>query len=189
MKLILILSYRLVTRRKGGIFLKICIKLFFMRWEIASADANQQVYHLIKNDKKILTLILSPFSDTARIECRDEKRIFHIRKEGLLRNKTVIRNEYGIKIGELGHENKENFIDVNDERFYYTIQNDPQPELVLYKESTDKPFVTCNLSTKEGVEFTKDKILSDTTHPGLLMALCWYMFLPVAKENVPEFAS
>ena len=154
-----------------------------------SSNSNNEVYHLYKDDKKILTLAFNPFSSSARVECEKQKRVFLIRKEGFRRNKTVLRNEYGIKIGELGHENKENFIDVNDERFYYTIQNDPQPELVLYKESTDKPFVTCNLSTKEGVEFTKDKILSDTTHPGLLMALCWYMFLPVAKENVPEFAS
>ena len=160
-----------------------------MRWETISSNSNNEVYHLYKDDKKILTLAFNPFSSSARVECEKQKRVFLIRKEGFRRNKTVLRNEYGIKIGELGHENKENFIDVNDERFYYTIQNDPQPELVLYKESTDKPFVTCNLSTKEGVEFTKDKILSDTTHPGLLMALCWYMFLPVAKENVPEFAS
>ena len=97
-----------------------------------------------------------------------------------------------LKIGELGHENKENFIDVNDERFYYTIQNNPLAELVLYKESIDRPFVTCSLGMKEGnsaIKFKKDKNLSETTHPGLLMALCWYMFLPVAKENIAEFAS
>ena len=126
------------------------------------------------------------------MECDKQKRVFLIRKEGFLRNKTVLRNEYGMKIGELGHENKENFIDVNDERFYYTTHNNPLAQLVLYKDSKDKPFVTCGLSTKEGtaaVHFTKDKQLADTSHPGLLMALCWYMFLPVTKENVAEFAS
>jgi hypothetical protein len=163
-----------------------------MRWETISSNSNNEVYHLYKDDKKILTLAFNPFSSSARVECEKQKRVFLIRKEGFRRNKIVLRSEYGIKIGELGHENKENFIDVNDERFYYTIHNDPQPELVLYKESIDKPFVTCTLGTKEGdpaVKFTKDKVLSDTTHPGLLMALCWYMFLPVAKENNVEFAS
>ena len=163
-----------------------------MRWETISSNSNNEVYHLYKDDKKILTLALNPFSSSARVECEKQKRVFLIRKEGFRRNKTVLRNEYGIKIGELGHENKENFIDVNDERFFYTIHNNPLPELVLYKESIEKPFVTCSLSKKEGdpaVKFTKDKVLSDTTHPGLLMALCWYMFLPVAKENSVEFAS
>jgi hypothetical protein len=163
-----------------------------MRWETVSSTSNNEVYHLYKDDKKILTLALNPFSNSARVECEKQKRVFLIRKEGFRRNKIVLRNEYGIKIGELGHENKDNFIDVNEERFYYTIHNNPLAELVLYKESIDHPFVTCGLSTKEGnpaVNFTKDKKLADVTHPGLLMALCWYMFLPVAKENVVEFAS
>jgi hypothetical protein len=163
-----------------------------MKWESATSASNHEVYHLYKDDKKILTLVINPFSNSARVECEKQKRVFLIRKEGFRRNKTVLRNEYGIKIGELGQDNKENFIDVNDERFYYTIQNNPLAELVLYKESKDKPFVTCGLGIKDGdpaVNFTKDKKLSDSTHPGLLMALCWYMFLPVAKENTVEFAS
>jgi hypothetical protein len=163
-----------------------------MKWESATSASNHEVYHLYKDDKKILTLAINPFSNSARVECEKQKRVFLIRKEGFRRNKTVLRNEYGIKIGELGQDNKENFIDVNDERFYYTIQNNPLAELVLYKESKDKPFVTCGLGIKDGdpaVNFTKDKKLSDSTHPGLLMALCWYMFLPVAKENTVEFAS
>ncbi len=163
-----------------------------MRWETASSGSANEIYHLFKEEKKILTVVLNPFAHSARVECDNQKRVFLIRKEGFLRNKTVLRNEYGVKIGELGHENKENFIDLNNERFFYTIHNNPLAQLVLYKESKDKPFVSCGLSVKEGtpaVDFTKDKLLSDTSHPGLLMALCWYMFLPVTKENVVEFAS
>lgn len=171
-----------------------------MRWETVNSTNNHEIYYLYKNDKKILTLSINPFSNSARVECEKQKRVFLIRKEGFRRNKTVLRNEYGMKIGELGQENKVNFIDVNDERFFYSIENNPQAELVLYKETKEKPFVTCGLSTKKvsnidpigmenaAVKFSKDKILSDTAHPGLLMALCWYMFLPVAKENVAEFA-
>lgn len=180
-----------------------------MRWETVNSTNNHEIYHLYKNDKKILTLSINPFSNSARVECEKQKRVFLIRKEGFRRNKTVLRNEYGIKIGELGQENKVNFIDVNEERFFYSIENNPLAELVLYKETKEKPFVTCGLSTKKvspddprlndsvgqaigmenaAVKFSKDKILSETAHPGLLMALCWYMFLPVAKENVTEFA-
>ncbi|MBK7562758.1 MAG: hypothetical protein IPI68_14990 [Chitinophagaceae bacterium] len=163
-----------------------------MRWESAETSSSNEVYHLIRDDKKILTLTLNPFSHTARVECDKQKRVFLIRKEGFRRNKTVLCNEYGIRIGELGQENNENFITINNEKFFYTTHNNPLAELVLYKESKDKPFVTCGLTAKEGtaaIHFTKDKTLSDTSHPGLLMALCWYMFLPVTKENVVEFAS
>ena len=157
-----------------------------MRWELTIAANNNEVYQLFKGDKKLLTLTLNPFSSSARVECDSEKRIFLIRKEGFRRHKTVLRTEYGFKIGELGAENKENFILVNEERLYYTIQNNPLPELILYKETKENPFVVCSLSNDKGntsVRFSKDAAINTAAHPGLLMALCWYMFLPVAKEN------
>ena len=161
-----------------------------MRWESSTTRNGNEIYQLIRDEKIILTLTVNPFSKTARIECDQQKRIFQIRKEGFRRHRTVIRNEYGLKIGELGHENKDLFITVNNERFFYSIENNPNPELILFKESKENPFVACSLSVEEGnaeVSFTKNKkLLSETSHPGLLMALCWYMFLPVTKETLPE---
>ena len=103
-----------------------------MRWETAASTSNNEVYHLYKEDKKILTVILNPFSNAARVECEKQKRVFLIRKEGFRRNKTVLRDEYGFKIGELGQERNENFIDVNNERFFYSTHNNPLAQLVLY---------------------------------------------------------
>lgn len=160
-----------------------------MRWEAVMNNSSNEVYHLWNKDRKVLTLTLHPFSNTARVECDDEKRVFLIRKEGFRRHKTVVRNEYGIKVGELGTEDKQNFIDINDERFYYTVRNNPLAELVIYKEFPDKPFVICELNVENGnpsFRFSKDKEL--ISHPSLLMALCWYMFLPVDKENIVEYA-
>ena len=161
-----------------------------MRWENASATDNNEIYHLWNKDRKLLTLTFHPFSNSARVECAEEKRVFLIRREGFFRNKTVLRNEYGIKIGELGQENEANFIDVNGERFYYHVHNNPLAELVLYKESKERPVIVCGLNVNNGktavhVEKKKETV----SQPGLLMALCWYMFMPVAKENVPEFAA
>ncbi|MGZ5255643.1 MAG: hypothetical protein ACXWCT_14625 [Flavitalea sp.] len=155
-----------------------------MRWESVIASSGNEIYHLYKDDKKIASLAIHPFTKTARVECNQEKRVFQIRKEGLLRNKTVLRTEYGIKIGQLGHENKFDYIDVNGERFYYSFETNPEPKLILYKESVDNPFVSCGLNS-----FTKDKQLSQSSHPGLLMALCWYMFLPVKEEEKLEMVT
>lgn len=160
-----------------------------MRWESTTAANNNEVYRLYNGDKKLLTLTLNPFANSARVECDHEKRIFLIRKEGFRRNKTVLCNEYGMRIGELGAENKEYFITVNGERIYYTTHNNPLAELVLYKNTKDKPLVVCGLTAQNGntgIYFTKTKSDAAMPHPGLLMALCWYMFLPVAKENVAE---
>ena len=72
-----------------------------MRWELHHSTSEHEIYHLLKDDEKLLTLELNIFSNTARVHNKNDKRVFVIRKEGLRRNKTVIRNEYGIKIGEL----------------------------------------------------------------------------------------
>jgi hypothetical protein len=160
-----------------------------MRWETVSSASGNEVYQLFIDDKKVLTLSFNPFSNSARIEFNKEKRVFMIRKEGFRKKKTVLLSEYGIKIGELGHENKQDFIHVNDDRFYYTIQNNPLTELILFKESKDKPIVTCSLNTfngKTSIELDKAKNIESFSHTALLMALCWYLFLPAAKENIPE---
>lgn len=162
-----------------------------MKWERISCTPEQEVYQLFKGETRILTLTLHPFSHSARIETESEKRVFQIRKEGFLRNKTVLRTEYGIKIGELGYENGKNFISINNEHYNYSITNNPLAELRIFQENNQQPLVTCELNTEKGntqVLFKKDHTLGNSSHPGLLMALCWYMFLPVAKENTPEMA-
>lgn len=164
-----------------------------MKWEITLSTSQQEVYELWHNEKKVLTLEFHPFTNSARIEYADEKRVFMIRKEGFLRNKTVLRNEYGMRIGQLGYEkwnSSEGTIDLNEEKFFYTIQNNPLAELVIYRDTKEKPFVVCGLKPGNGntaVKFSKENELSPSQH-FMLMALCWYMFLPVAKENVAEYA-
>jgi hypothetical protein len=162
-----------------------------MKWERISCTPEQEVYKLYKGETRILTLTLHPFSHSARVETGNEKRVFQIRKEGFLRNKTVLRTEYGIKLGELGHENGRSFINIENERYFYSIINNPLAELQIFKEQAVQPMITCGLKTEEGnpeVRFKKDKNQADDSYSSLLMALCWYMFLPVAKENTPEMA-
>lgn len=163
-----------------------------MKWEAIKITPEQEIYHLYKDDTLRLVLIYNPFSSSARVECNKEKRVFLIRKEGFLRNKTVIRNEYGIKIGELGQDSGQRYIIVNDEKLYYNTRNNPLAELVLFNKTADEPVISCGLHTSNGkadVAFKKDKTLGDMQHPGLLMALCWYMFLPVAKENTVAYTT
>lgn len=165
-----------------------------MKWELALSTDQHEVYELWHNERKLLSLDFHPLTNSARIQYADEKRVFLIRKEGLLRNKTVLRNEYGIRIGQLGFDKNnasEGTIVLENEKFFYSIKNNPPAELVIYKETKDHPFVVCGLEPKNGnprVEFNKNNQLKPSQH-FLMMAVCWYMFLPVAKENMVEYAS
>ena len=161
-----------------------------MKWLVNKTSPTREMHELWHENKKLLTLDYHPFTNAARIESTGEKRVFHIRKEGFLRNKTIVRNEYGIKMGQLGPDKLnagKGFIELNDEKFTYTIDNNLHPHLSIHRENdTEKPFVTCELETTShhpSVKFKKEKELSPVQH-FLLMSLCWYMFLPAAKENM-----
>src|SRR5574338_1694414 len=129
-----------------------------MQWESAQSTTGQREYDLWHNNKKVLTLSFHPATNSARVESAKEKRVFLIRKEGFLRNRTVLRNEYGILIGQLRFENKENTVEINNEKFFYIIRNNPLPETVIYKESKEDPVAICSLNI-EATHFSKNNDL------------------------------
>jgi hypothetical protein len=151
-----------------------------MRWELKKSTGEHEIYHLTDGEKKLLSLEINRYLNSARIICENEKRVFVIRKKELARNRMSIRNEYGIKVGELGSENRARYIDMNDERFYYKFRNS---ELVLYRNLQEAPIFNCSVDTKDAAE------KSEKPHPGLLIALCWYLFLPISHAQTAELAT
>jgi hypothetical protein len=156
-----------------------------MNWKKVSTTNEHEHYELWNNSHKLLALDLHPFTNSARLQYANEKRVFLIRKEGFLRNRTVLCNEYGVRLGQHVHDNKEDFIELNDQKFYYDIRNTPVPEMLIYSESKATTLIACGLDTSNGTtSFTKDAHL----HASLLLALSWYMLLPTSKEALKEYA-
>ncbi|MBL7740986.1 MAG: hypothetical protein JNK14_17320 [Chitinophagaceae bacterium] len=158
-----------------------------MNWETVSSGLGQKVYALWNNGRKLLTLAFSNESNFAKIEYGDEKRAFIIRYEGVFKNKMVMRNEYGVRLGQVYADSRENFISLNDEKLFYTISGEEEPRLIIYKESPDNPIADCAFTIDQEKGLLPSVRTSATTY-SLLLALCWYLFSPVAKENMPEFA-
>jgi hypothetical protein len=157
-----------------------------MNWETVTSGIGHKVYALWNNGRKILTLAFHSSSNFAKIECEGEKRAFTLRYEGFLKNKMVMRNEYGVRIGQISSENKENLIALNDEKFFYTITNDSEPKVIIYKESKENPLAVCALQVDNDKSILP-AVKASATHHSLLLAMCWYLFLPVSR-NTPEFA-
>jgi hypothetical protein len=155
-----------------------------MKWETVTSGIGQKVYALWDNGRKLLTLAFNSSSNFAKIEYGEEKRAFIIRYEGLFKNKMVMRNEYGIRIGQISAE-RENMVALNDEKLFYTITNDKEPRLILYKESADHPLAVCVL-TLDNERGILPAVKPTTTQHRLLLALSWYLFKVVGKEKTPE---
>lgn len=94
-----------------------------MKWESTNSSTGQQEYILSHQNKKVLTLNFHPTTNAARVESAKEKRVFQIRKEGFLKNRTAMRNEYGVLMGQLRHDNKENYIEMEHEKFFYFTES------------------------------------------------------------------
>ena len=163
-----------------------------MRWEAIKSTLSHDVYELFHKKDKLLTLTFHTSTNSARVETSVEKRVLMIRKEGFRKNKTVLRTEYGIKLGQLSLENKEPILEINNERFFCAIQNSNPTELIIYKESKDHPLTVCALNIPNATAdsfFSNKKAVPVSLHASLLLSLCWYLHSPVAKDRVAEFAA
>lgn len=161
-----------------------------MKWETVKTSIGQTVYALWNNGRKLSTLVFNSSSNAARIENANERRVVLIRDEGFRKNKTVLRNEYGIRIGHTGSENNESFIVLNDERYFYSLDTNTEPALTIYKESIDRPLAVCQLNIQDDLlsKAGGKILLGQKTLYSLLIGICWHLFKPAAQENPLEYS-
>lgn len=154
---------------------------------LKTTDENgKNIFELCKNDESILRITFNPKKQTAKINCFDTRRKFKIDKEGFLNNKTILKNEYGVKIGQLKYENWnkiEGSIELNGERYYYS--NKIQTELIFRKNKSKEPVLICELKPNHINKFEHYSNLNEATdYTYLLMALGWFLLVPAAKEKI-----
>ena len=156
-----------------------------MKWETVTSSIGQTVYTLWNNGLKLSTLVFHSSSNAARIEYADKKRVFFIRDEGFRKNKTVLRTEYGIRIGHTGCENNENFIVLNDERYFYSLDDKKEPAVTIYKESIDRPLAVCGLNLQDDLlaKSGGKRPLQQKALFSLLVGLCWCLLSPVTENQ------
>jgi len=152
-----------------------------MKWLAITTRVQEKIYELWNSKEKLLTLAYHPASGTLRVSAEDEKRVFLIGREGFLRRRTVLRNEYGIRMGQLTYDNnqdKQGMIDVSEEDFTYILQNNSDPKASIYRNT--------ELAAVSELPAISADINSDN-YDLLILMLCWYISTTV-KKQVEEFA-
>jgi hypothetical protein len=148
-----------------------------MKWLSISSDSRQKVYELRQNKETLLTLTYHPASRTIRISADDEKRVFLLGKEGFIHSRTVLQNEYGIRMGQLSHDgNQEGHgnIEFSQEQFNFIVQDDSPAKAAIYKNGDI--LLVCELP--EILESHKKR-----DHDLLMLTLCWYISAAVKEEE------
>src|SRR4030095_1668078 len=155
--------------------------LLIMKWTSVSTKSRQEIYELWDAEEKLLTLTFHADSGSVRITADNEKRVFLVGREGLLRSRTVLRNEYGIRMAQLNYENPDDSIgtiDFDNEKFAYSIQKHFFSELTIYKNG--EFLIRCELPPVHKESYHQD-------HDFLILTLCWYIF-SLVKKNAEEYA-
>ena len=164
-----------------------------MKWISARSKSGHESYELLEDNRKLLRMTINPEIGTARIETNRDKRLFLLRKEGFFKNKCVLRNEYGVKIGKVTFEHahpESGLIEMNDKILHYTVEkNGQQQQLTLYQDSKLEPLVTCALfPNKANAAMNLIKSGMSSIFSSLLMTLCWYETAAVSEDQALELS-
>jgi hypothetical protein len=165
-----------------------------MKWILINNHPEPiQEYHLIENEHCRVILKYNPEQKSARITCGNQQRLFFIQSAGVLTGKYIFTNEYGLQIGYLNQDKRHangGSVSIESKKYQYEISNNPLAELTIYDSDSLSRLVTCELafhdSTSNATAFGKQ--FTHIDYNCILLAHCWYLFLPVAKENLLEFA-
>jgi hypothetical protein len=152
-----------------------------MKWLSISTRVQEKIYELWNSKEKILGLAYHPASGTLRLSADNEKRVFLIGREGFLRRHTVLRNEYGIRVGQLTYDNNQEnqgIINLYEEDFSYLLQSGSNAKASLYRG-------TELLATSELPAISED--INNDNYDLLMLILCWYIATTVRKQ-VEEYA-
>ena len=148
-----------------------------MKWVSVKTGYSGEGYELWAEDKKLAGISFSNRSTSARLESNTGKRLFFFEKKGILAQRTVIKNEYGIKMGEVEDRigSRMTHLEMDDKNYYYTFNDNNSGELKVFDEESGNSLLTCSFDTL-APEATKS--LLHAKFSSLLLALCWYAFQP-----------
>lgn len=162
-----------------------------MKWVlISSYKSTLQEYHLMENDECKVVMKYNPLHHSARINCANQQRLFFIESTGSLTGKYIFKNEYGMEIGNMSQDKwfgKDGSVIIESKKYTYCIKNNPLAEFTIYESISQQPLVSCGLDIDTGIPLSAYN--TDINNKCLLLGLCWYLFLPAAKENLVEYAA
>lgn len=149
-----------------------------MKWVRVHNNASLENFELWDDQIKLAGIAFSNHTRFARFVCNMTKRIFSFEKRGFLSVKEIIRNEYGIKMGEVEETKpggKRGHIILEEKKYNYVFTENTSGELLLYDDLMQNCLLNCSFS---GIfnGLTKTNSLLETRFASLLLVLCWYTF-------------
>lgn len=148
----------------------------------------------MENEECKAVMKYNPLHRSARLSCGHLRRLFYIESTGSITGKYIFKNEYGMEIGNMTHDKwfgKDGSVTVESTKYAYTIQHIPKVELTVFNGTSQQQLLSCGFTTDNNP--ASGSLASSPTadiHINcLLLGLCWYLLIGVAKDNVVEHAA
>ena len=163
-----------------------------MKWVSVNNGTSEENFELWKDDTtKLADISFSKSTRVARFVSNLTRRLFFFEKRGLFSRKAVIKNEYGIKMGDVEEVKAgtgKGFVELDGAKYFFVYNQNNSGELELYDESMQKSLLQCSFNTI-ATGFNKTKSLLDSKFPSLLMVLCWYALQPHSANTAADLAA
>jgi len=161
-----------------------------MQWIlIGSSAGNVHEYHLLEGSKVKLILKYSPSQQSARIFYDGKQRLVFLEKSGFWNHAVVFKNEYGIQLGKISfekwHSQHSGIIEIEGKKYHHIRSKNKRPELVIYEKDVQHPLLTCKLGSSNGNTDYDNPYYQqdDQEYTGLMVGLCWQLFMPQPALN------
>jgi hypothetical protein len=151
-----------------------------MEWvAIRNQSPAMMEYHLIDDNSSKTILKYNTHQHVVRLHTDSNHAVFFLEKAGTFLNKTIIKNEYGLPIGKLSVDRwaiHPESIELEGKKYYYSFQNNPFAELLIYKNKMIAPAARCGI--KAGADSTPIVFNKDNheEYIPVLLGLCWFSF-------------
>ncbi len=150
-----------------------------MKWVSVNSSSTNERYELWTKDEKLASVSFSAKTHIVRFVSNLGMRLFFFEKRGLMNPKTVIANEYGIRIGKLESDKnspQKGMVELDGKKYCFQVNPNNSDELSIYEEGRSQTIMNCSFNmVSNGI--TKAKSILDTKLPCLLMMLCWYALI------------
>ena len=95
-----------------------------------------------------------------------------------------------MEIGNLVHDKfhpKDGTVVIDSKKYQYQIKHNPSKELVIYDNDHHAQLASCGIqSNMKSPLPINDQTIDNNC---FLLGICWYLFLPVEKENNQKYIS
>lgn len=160
-----------------------------MKWVKDNSETNYVLKH---NDEIILKMHFDYDNKGVKATCQSISETFVIETESFWKSNILIKKNETIiaKTTTDKWYSSLSTLEINEQKIKFKYRNNPLAEIVFFTETEENLLLSCGLKpNKKGMTETVMNLSASITENPVkpyLLAICWYIFKPIAEENTVD---